>query len=108
MLCKTSTVGIEPGIVLLSTARLQRLDRILVIKVKGEWASRRAENNLGHLIPSERACPVLVAAALGQTIANVHNSLRLTVAANPPQGTGLPAFEEGVIATSHALRSQTD
>ena len=26
-------------------------DRILVVEVKGEWASRRAENNLGDLIP---------------------------------------------------------
>ena len=26
-------------------------DRILVVEAKGEWASRRAENNLGDLIP---------------------------------------------------------
>jgi hypothetical protein len=26
-------------------------DRILVVEVAGDWASRRAENNLGELIP---------------------------------------------------------
>jgi len=33
-------------------------DRILVVEGKGEWASRRAENNLGDLIPP-RSGPAL-------------------------------------------------
>src|SRR5437016_3971808 len=30
---------------------LEETDRILVVEVSGDWASRRAENNLAELIP---------------------------------------------------------
>jgi hypothetical protein len=34
--------------------RLEETDRILVVEVSGDWASRRAENNLAELIPAAR------------------------------------------------------
>jgi hypothetical protein len=39
---------------------------------------------------------------------NVYNSLRPTVAVNAPENSGLPRFEDGVIAISSMLRGESD
>jgi len=38
---------------------LDNQDRILVVEIRGDWASRRAENNLAELIPP-RGGPALM------------------------------------------------